>query len=320
MRAPGAQQPTRSWHSEDERSNLFALRLMAWIALSLGRPVARLVLLPIALYFLLAAAKARRASASYLARVLGRPARWTEQFRHFHAYASTVLDRVYFARGQTQAFDLQARGLEIFHAPEVQGRGELLLGAHLGSFEALHAASQHHPGLRVAMAMYPDNARKIQSVLAAIAPQVQQDVITIGRRDSALVIRDWLNQGSWVGILGDRHLAEAEERSSLVECAFLGSPTLFSEGPLRLAMLLRRRVYFMVALYRGGRRYELRFEPLADFSAPPKAQAERQILVRQALQDYVARLESVCREAPFNWFNFHEFWSTDVDGQAARVS
>ena len=29
-------------------------------------------------------------------RALGRPARWTDSYRHIHCFASTILDRVYF--------------------------------------------------------------------------------------------------------------------------------------------------------------------------------------------------------------------------------
>ena len=27
------------------------------------------------------------------------------------------------------------------------------------------------------------------------------------------------------------------------------------------------------------------------------------------MRRYVARLEHYCREAPFNWFNFYDFWA-----------
>ena len=40
----------RDWTATPERSNLLAIRAIAWIATHLGRPVARLVLHPIALY------------------------------------------------------------------------------------------------------------------------------------------------------------------------------------------------------------------------------------------------------------------------------
>ena len=68
--------------------------------------------------------------------------------------------------------------------------------------------------------------------------------------------------------------------------------------------LLRRRVIFMAALYRGGNRYEMRFDVLADFSQPGTS-------VPVALQAYVARLEALVHEAPFNWFNFFDYWCED---------
>ncbi len=79
---------------------LVALRLMAFIAITFGRRVARLVLHPIVWYFLLFARGSRRQSARYLGRALGRPARWSDVYRHLHCFASTVLDRVYLVRGR----------------------------------------------------------------------------------------------------------------------------------------------------------------------------------------------------------------------------
>jgi predicted LPLAT superfamily acyltransferase len=78
---------------------------------------------------------------------------------------------------------------------------------------------------------------------------------------------------------------------------------------------------FMVGLYRGGRRYDVRFELMADFTQPPADPAARDEMLRAALKDYVARLEALCREAPYNWFNFHDFWNeedTDALIPAAR--
>ena len=77
--------------------------------------------------------------------------------------------------------------------------------------------------------------------------------------------------------------------------------------------MLRRRVVFMAGLYRGGRDYDLRFVELADFSRLPAGGAasagERDAAVRTAMERYVATLEALCREAPYNWFNFYDFWA-----------
>jgi predicted LPLAT superfamily acyltransferase len=300
------------WAQEAERGNRFVLRLMAFIALACGRSVARLVLHPITLYFLLFAPRSRRHSARYLERALGRRARWRDLYRHVFTFAATVLDRVYLARGRLHAFDFRVEGDALMNNLVAQGRGALLLGAHLGSFEALHAVGASRPGVRVAMAMYPDNARMIHEVLRAIAPEFHLDIIAIGRSSSTLAVRDWLDGGGLVGMLGDRVLGDEGPRAGRVELSFLGHPARFSDGPFRLAQLLQRRLVFMVGLYRGGNRYDVRLEPLADFSAAPLDLAQRDNRLREAMQAYVQRLEALCREAPYNWFNFYDYWDEDA--------
>ncbi|MFM2067485.1 MAG: hypothetical protein RLZZ584_2394 [Pseudomonadota bacterium] len=301
------------WSATRERSNLFALRLMAWIAVHLGRPVARLILHPITLYFLCFAPQARRQSGRYLARVLGRAPTLRDRYRHFHHFAAVVLDRIWFVTERMEVFDLPMTGHELVDATLAEGRGAFLLGAHIGSFEALHAIGDTLQGLNVAMVMYPDNAQKIHTVLKAIAPGFKLGIIPIGRSDSTLQIRDWLDAGGLVGLMGDRYLPTEQAREAgTVELPFLGVPTHFTDGPLRLAMLLKRRVIFMVGLYRGGHSYDVRFDVLADFSKPPRAPAEREALVHAALADYVRRLEALCREAPYNWFNFYDYWHEDA--------
>ncbi|MFY9512496.1 MAG: acyl-CoA synthetase, partial [Rubrivivax sp.] len=301
----------KDWTAAQERSNLLALRSIAWIATHLGRRIARWVLHPVTLYFVLFAPQARRQSRRYLGRALGRPATWRDVYRHVHAFASVALDRIWFACGRIDAFELQISGSALVDATLEEGRGAFLLGAHVGSFEALHAVGTSHPGLRVAMVMYPDNARMIHSVLQALAPGFELDIIAIGQRGSALKIRDWLDGGGLTGLLGDRFIASDAVHGSSVELPFLGQPARFTDGPMRLAMMLRRHVIFMVGLYRGGKRYEVRFESLADFRNPPADPAARERLVQAAIADYVRRLESLCREAPYNWFNFYDYWNED---------
>jgi predicted LPLAT superfamily acyltransferase len=303
---------TASWAARREQGHMLALRLMAWIAVSLGRPVARLILHPITLYYLCFAGTARRHSKHFLSRALGRPARWRDSYRHIHTFASIVLDRVYFVRGHLQVFDVQITdGGERLYKTLDEGRGVYMLGAHLGSFEALHAIGESRPGWRAAMVMYPDNAQKIHSVLKALAPKFEMRIIAIGQPGSTLAIRDWLDGNGLVGLLGDR-VAHARRQTDLVELPFLGVPARFSDGPLRLAAVLRRRVIFMVALYQGGKRYDVRFATLADFSTPAADTAAREAVIAQALRNYVAQLEALVRESPYNWFNFYDYWSEDA--------
>jgi predicted LPLAT superfamily acyltransferase len=315
-----ADRTAAGWTAEPERSNLWVLRLMRWFAMAAGRPIARCVLHPITLYYLVANAKARRESARYLGRVLGRPARLADVYRHIHRFASTVLDRVYFLQERFDQFDIVTTGGEAMHAPLDRGEGAMLVGAHLGSFEALRSTAQER-GVRVAVLMYEDNARLINATLAAIAPQAKLHTIALGRAGAMLSLRRWLDDGGIAGLLADRTLPGQSERSRTHWLNFLGQPARFSGGPFRLAAMLRRPVVFMAGLYHGGNRYELRFVELADFRAQaqpqPQTSADVDRQVRQAMERYVELLETLCRETPFNWFNFFDFWADDVDASAA---
>jgi predicted LPLAT superfamily acyltransferase len=303
------------WAARREQGSRWALQFMAWVAVSLGRPAARLLLHPISVYYVLFAPAARRHSRRYLKRVLGRDANWLDGYRHVHSFASTVLDRIYFVRGQMQHFEIRVVGGPEVDASMADGRGAFLLGAHIGSFEALHAIGDTRPGLQVSMVMYPDNARMIHNVLQALAPDFKLGIIAIGRPGSTLAIRDALNSGGVVGLLGDRSLAADGGRAAggagQLSIPLLGVPATFSDGPLRLALVLRRRVFFMVGLYLGGKVYEVRIESLADFTHPPASPQDREALMHAALRAYVAKLEALVREAPYNWFNFYDFWRED---------
>ena len=327
---------TADWTQQPERARLWPLRAMRWIALTAGRRVSRWLLPPIAVGYLAGSADLRLASRRYLTLALGRPAGVLDLYRHVHTFAATVLDRVYLLQERWDAFEIEASGVEAIMLPFTRGDGVLACGAHIGSFEALRMVG-HDKGLKVAMIMYEDNARLINDALAAIAPQAELHTIALGRLDAMLVLARWLDAGGVAGMLADRTLAAggagagtatrtgsstgptavdargSAQRSRRVVLPFLGRPARFADGPFRLAAVLRRKVVFMAGLYKGGNRYELRFAELADFSAA-FGPGQRDAAVRQALERYVETLEALCREAPYNWFNFYDFWADAGDG------
>jgi predicted LPLAT superfamily acyltransferase len=66
-------------------------------------------------------------------------------------------------------------------------------------------------------------------------------------------------------------------------------------------------VYWVAGLYEGGRRYVIHLESLCE--EPNADGAERAAWTREWAQRYAERLEHFCRIAPYNWFNFYDFWS-----------
>jgi predicted LPLAT superfamily acyltransferase len=152
--------------------------------------------------------------------------------------------------------------------------------------------------------MYEANAQKMSRVMGAINPAATQEIIALGELDAMLRVQTRLAQGAFIGMLADRSFQHDEVRW----LPFLGSPAPFPLGPFRLAALQRRPLLLMLGLYQGGKRYDIHFELLADFSQP---QPDRRLAMEQAQARYVERLEHHCRSSPYNWFNFYDFWNTD---------
>jgi predicted LPLAT superfamily acyltransferase len=288
------------WLAQRERGSLAGTRALVWIALALGRRSARMLLYPICLYYLVFSPRARGASRAYLARALGRAPRLSDVFSHYLTFATVALDRVFFLRGRFAQFDVRIEGEEILREALAAGEGCLLFGAHMGSFEALRALGRDHD-LRVSLVMYEDNARNVIAVSKAIDPTLAESVIPLGSLDSMLRVAQRLEHGEWIGVLADRALA----REGMARVPFLGDTAGFPVSPFRIAGMLKRPIVLMLGLYLGGNRYALHFERLVE---PHELTARDNDAVQRWVARYAERLAHHCRNTPYNWFNFYDFW------------
>jgi predicted LPLAT superfamily acyltransferase len=296
-----ASQPER-WTALPERGTQASLRLIAWIAMHIGRWAARLLLYPITFYFVITARAARRTSYEYLKRMRACPAHWWHVFRHFHCFAATILDRLYLLRGEFHRFDVKLHGKEILHRRMESGKGCILLGSHLGSFEVLRALGVMQRNLPVKVLMDTTHNENITRFLDALNPVIANTVITPDRADTLLTVKESLDAGFFVGTLGDR-VSSGDKKT---KCQFLGQPAAFPVGPVVLAAMTHCPVILFFGLYRGGNRYEIYFEHFADEITLERDRRAEEIQLW--MQRYAERLEHYARLAPYNWFNFYPFW------------
>lgn len=292
-----------AWRATPERGNLPAVRFMVWATLKLGRRTARAFLPAVALYFHLTSPRVRRASRAYLTRALGRAATHGDVFRHVYTFAQLVIDRVHFFAGRDGQFDIRVHGVEALDQAMERG-GCVVMGAHLGSFESLRAAARQDSPHEVVMLMDEANAQMIGRVLASLNPHAARGIINVGDPGSILKAKERLDQGALVGVLGDR----LRPGDTPIACDFFGSPALFPHGPFAVAVAMRAPVYLGFGLYRGGNRYDVYFEQLSERIDCPRSQ--RAQVLAQLAREYASRLEHYARMAPYNWFNFYEFWDS----------
>jgi predicted LPLAT superfamily acyltransferase len=302
------------WARRSEGGGRFALWLIRAIVLRLGRPVGRVLLYPITAYFLLRRSAERHASMAYLARVLGRPPTLLDAARHVHCFAAATLDRPLLLTEQLRRFQVEVHDIQAVHEQMRHGQGVMLLGAHLGSFEALRVLSLQRPDVRVAVLLERGQNPAITHLLDELNPQLACSVIDLGLPATELMlkIKEAAEQGALIGFMGDRR----RDGEPGMRVDFLGSPAWFPTAPYLIAAALKLPVCLCFGLYRGGRRYDLHFEPFAQRIELPRAQ--RQQALAAVVQRFAGRLEHHVRHAPFNWFNFYDFWSDDDATAPAR--
>ena len=292
------------WREEEERGNDLVLRLTLLVARLAGRTMTRGLLFVVTFYYALFSANTRKATREFLRRV-DEPTSFRRVHRQLFRFAEVALDATYFLRGETKRFRFTRDGHEHLEQLVREGRGALLLGAHLGSFYAMRGASADFD-----MPVYPlvhtANAKQINSLYRALSPEMAERVVEIDEGDMRFMLRvkELVDQGAMVAILADR----VPESANLAEVDFLGGTALMPTGPYLLASTLRCPVYFTVGVYRAPDHYELHCEPFAEKVVLERG--ARQEAAREYAARYAQRLEHYARSAPDNWFNFFEFWKT----------
>jgi predicted LPLAT superfamily acyltransferase len=298
------------WSERREGGGRFAIWLIRAIGMKCGRGVARLCLLPITLYFYFRRPYERRVSYAFLLRATGRPANVWQVLRHIHAFAATILDRIYLLAERYARFDVRMHGLDELTSRMRPDRGVLLLGAHVGSFEVLRVAAAERPDVKVRVVLDTQKTPALTELLHALNPEVGRNVIDASRPGTEIVLAlaEALGEGALATLLADR----AREHEATVVVDFFGAPAAFPTAPFLLGAILKVPVVLCLGMYRGGNRYDLYFEPLADELTLPRR--AREAGLREIAQRYAQRLEHHVRLDPYNWFNWHDFWNLEGRG------
>lgn len=302
--SPRAPLITPTWRRIPERGTALGIRFVVGLSAILGRSVAGAFLALLAVYYTLFHGTARRASQTYFAK-LGMTPSFANTIKHVRTFAQVALDRLYFLRGRFATFAIERHGHEHIMNLAQSKRGALLLGSHLGSFEAMRAVALD---FSVPLNIVADfsNAERINGVLAELAPGIGVRLIALDPRspDSVLAIRDCIERGELVAILGDR-TSPSDTRN--VKVQFLGAEAMLPGGPYLLAHVLKCPVYLVFCLFEEPNKYVLHCEPFAEEVRLDRK--NRDASTQEYAQKYAARLEHYANLAPYNWFNFYPFWT-----------
>ncbi|CAJ1781685.1 hypothetical protein OPFLODJI_00853 [Aeromonas hydrophila] len=301
------------WSRTPERGSLLGMQIMLASYRLLGRRGFSLLLYPVIGYFWLTGRAQRQASQAYLARLesfadascVALPAEPRSSFRHFLRFGEAALDKLAGWRGDITEQEVELVGAEHYQAAINSGQGVLLLGSHLGDLELCRALGSRKQGLRINALVFTRHAARFNALLKQINPDSHLNLIQVQElgADTSILLKEKLERGEWVVIVGDRTSVTREKR--VIWADFLGALAPFPLGPFVLSSVLGCPVYLMFGLKEQGR-FRVHFEPFADGQPLPR-QGRQQILASR-VQAYADRLQHHCLQAPLDWFNFFDFW------------
>ena len=288
----------KHWTDKGERGSVMLMHLVVWLARSAGRAACRWLLYPIVFYFLLTDSVARQSSAEFLQAVHSRKARWTDVFAHLYSFASTLLDRVFMAAGDLDKLEVTIEGLALVDLTLTKGRGCILLGSHLGSFDLLLLAGKKMGGRQINVMMRVDPRSRLRRI--AGIDDASYNLIPLGRPDSYLRAHEALSRGCVVAILADR-----TDGSSSLPVRFMNRMTTMPIAPHILAARSQAPILMFFGLYECGNRYRVKFVECGTAAAPTSRGAQLQ----PEINVYADLLEQHARRHPLNWFNFYPYWT-----------
>ena len=320
--APVAATPRRlHWaHLPEAGMSIGLWFLYAWHR-AFGRGLYRVLMWPVAWYFIVARPVARRASIDYLRRVgeLPPPASawtaWRAAARHVRTFADALLDK---ALVWTGGLDVRGARTEVdprFDADVAAGRGGVMVVAHFGNLEVLRAIGENAKRLRLHILVHTKHAERFNRMLERMNPHAAERLLQVTELDTATIayLAGRVEAGDFVVIAADRVpvIQRADGSTSIqrtLDVPFLGADAALPIGPWVLAAALACPVYWLSCYQRRGDadRFTLVCEQVRERVLLPRA--TREAALREVMRDYAARLERACRESPYSWFNFFPYW------------
>jgi predicted LPLAT superfamily acyltransferase len=301
---------TGHWAHINEASFVAGMRFLFWVCRTFGRWPFRLVLYSVLGWYLLTQPVARNASVGYLRRVASHDASMRRPgmravLQHFAAFAECILDKMLLWGGSSEVGDTAFFGDEQLEKDIAQRRGGLLICAHFGNLELCRVLAKQRTGLKMTILVHTRHAQKFNQLLAQLDPDSQLNLMQVTEMSpvTAMLLNERVARGEFVVIAGDRIPVSSGAR--VCSALFLGRRAPFPIGPYVLASLLQCPVYLLFSM-RTGRGSEIHFERFRDaINLPRKG---RDAVFSELTQAYADRLQHFCLRAPFQWFNFYDFW------------
>ncbi len=281
----------------------------------------RLLSYPIAFFYLLCSKRARVVVKDYQKKLYdytnGESPKRLSVYKQILSFAFCLMEKAQGWLGQVDLNCVDFRQDDVVPLIEQleENRGAVIIGSHLGNIELLRSLSSFNKtkvshNVPVTTIMEINATQSFNRALQEINPNVDFNVINPAdiTPDTMCKLMEDIEKGGLVVIAGDRTSARSRNKSLVKD--FLGVPAEFPYGTFLLAALLKAPIYFMFGLRKKESVFAPRYgifveKSKVDFECK---RTEREERIGQLCKEYVEKLEKYCKEFPYQWYNFFNFW------------
>lgn len=299
------------WSELREKGGMFPLMLMLWFYRLGGRFLCRIVLYFVIMWYWLFSKTAKQASLQYLSKLhqfAGEQSPFphaptlANSYTHLMQFGECLLDKIEGWLGHIPEQKLNLHGHEHFRAH--YQKGAIIMVSHFGNIELLRAIKSEH-AQKINVLVYQKHATKFNDFLKKMNDKADVHLISVDELgiETAMLLQDKLDQGEWVILAADRVPVQSER---IQQVCFLGEDAPWPQGAWILASLLKVPL-LAVFCYRQHDHFDVHIHLLAEKLHLPRA--DRLAAMQVVTRKYVAILEQHCLRAPYQWFNFYQFWN-----------
>ncbi|HEY0656461.1 MAG TPA: lipid A biosynthesis acyltransferase [Chryseosolibacter sp.] len=221
-------------------------------------------------------------------------------YSNYYVFGQTLLDKIIVMAGIENKFSYEFDGEENLREMARQGRGGILLSAHVGNWEAAgHLLKRLNSKINVVM--FDGEHQQIKAYVEGVTGGKNFNVIVI-KNDMSHVyaIGDALGRNELICLHADRFLPG----NKTISKNFLGAPAIFPLGPFQLAAGFNVPVSIVFAMKESHSHYHFFGSPLQK-----KTDTETKTQFSERLSEtFKNDLEQKVKRYPEQWFNYYNFW------------
>lgn len=290
------------WEGKSKGSPL-GYRIFVFICKTFGVSPAYLLLRFVAFYYFLFAWKSSKHSYAYFRKRLKYPffKSVLSVYTNYYTFGQTLLDKIVVMAGIENHFTFDFDGEEHLRQIVSNGRGGILLSAHVGNWEAAgHLLKRLN--VKVNVVMFDNEHQQIKHYLNDVTGGKNFNVIPIQNDLSHVyLISEALLRNELICLHADRFL-EGNKTSTQ---QFLGEDAPFPVGPFSLAAGFSVPVSIVFAFKEASRHYHFFGSSVME----RRADETKARFAEKLRGFFVTELEEKLKMYPLQWFNYYNFWA-----------